>query len=613
MRRIGIAVLGLAFVLAMGVAVDAATVYVDSSNTAGPWDGTQAHPFNKIQDGINAASDGDTVLVADGTYTGAGNKALDFGGKAIVVTSQHGAGATIIDCGGSGRGVYFHNGEGSSSVVEGFTIRNGSVTGGWPDGCGGAILCYDHSSPTIRSNIIDSNSASSYGGGIACWNYSAPTISNNIIRENSAGLGGGGISCYGTPSVPVPTTHPTIINNTITGNSTGQADGGGIECNYYASPAIINNLVAGNVASRGGGGICADFFCSPTITNNTISGNSASNGGGIRSYSASSPTMVNNILWDNTAPVGKDGYLGGDPNYSTLTIRYCDVEGGQASIYVNTGSTLHWEEGNIDADPLFGNPYSGLAYDLQPGSPCLNAGTSTGAPSTDILGRPRPNPPGSNPDMGAYEQNAEATLAVELSSFTATPGDGQVTLRWVTESEVGHVGFHVYRALAEEGTYQRITEKLIEGVGMSIGTREYAFTDPNLTNGVTYWYQLEDVGFDGTTEMHGPISVTPEGEGFTPVEAAEMQALPAEFALSQNVPNPFNPATTIAYDLPKASDVTLTIFTVTGQQVAALVSGPQKAGHYEVRWDGSGCGDGVYLYRLEAGDFVETRRMLLLK
>ena len=69
----------------------------------------------------------------------------------------------------------------------------------------------------------------------------------------------------------------------------------------------------------------------------------------------------------------------------------------------------------------------------------------------------------------------------------------------------------------------------------------------------------------------------------------------------------------IPYDLPKASDVTLTIYSVTGQQVATVVSGHQEAGHSEVMWDGSSFATGVYLYRLEAGDFVKTRRMLLLK
>ena len=88
---------------------------------------------------------------------------------------------------------------------------------------------------------------------------------------------------------------------------------------------------------------------------------------------------------------------------------------------------------------------------------------------------------------------------------------------------------------------------------------------------------------------------------------------PERFSLLQNRPNPFNPITTIGYNLPEASDVRLTIYTVTGQRVAILVSGYQEAGYYEVVWDGSRFANGIYFYRLEAGAFVETRRMVLMK
>jgi hypothetical protein len=97
------------------------------------------------------------------------------------------------------------------------------------------------------------------------------------------------------------------------------------------------------------------------------------------------------------------------------------------------------------------------------------------------------------------------------------------------------------------------------------------------------------------------------------VEVLEGKAVPSGYTLSQNIPNPFNPLTTIAYDLPKPSDVTLTIYTITGQKVATMVSGRQEAGYYRVTWDGSGFGTGIYLYRLEAGSFAETKRMVVLR
>ena len=89
--------------------------------------------------------------------------------------------------------------------------------------------------------------------------------------------------------------------------------------------------------------------------------------------------------------------------------------------------------------------------------------------------------------------------------------------------------------------------------------------------------------------------------------------MPAHFILDQNYPNPFNPSTTIRYGLPHTSNVTLTVFNTLGQLVAQLVNGEQEAGYHEVRFDGTGLSSGVYFYRLKAGDFVETKRLMLMK
>jgi len=116
--------------------------------------------YPTMQAGIDAAAEGDTVLVADGTYTGGGNRDLDFGGVNMVVMSENGPEVTSIDCEGdsldSHRGFYFHSGEDSTAVVQGFTIRNGYAAGPWPKFVGGGIRC-DNSSPTIVGNTITEN------------------------------------------------------------------------------------------------------------------------------------------------------------------------------------------------------------------------------------------------------------------------------------------------------------------------------------------------------------------------------------------------------------------------------------------------------------------------
>jgi hypothetical protein len=168
-------------------------IYVDVENAADPCeDGSSAHPFDKIQEGLDAADDGDTVLVADGTYIGAGNKELDFAGKSVVLRATSGAASTTIDCGGSGRAFDFDDGETAGTAVIGFTI-----TGGDTD-YGGAIRC-DRSNPQFRDCIITGNTATAHGGGVYST-YSTLTFANCTISSsepNGIWAEYGGAKIYG--------------------------------------------------------------------------------------------------------------------------------------------------------------------------------------------------------------------------------------------------------------------------------------------------------------------------------------------------------------------------------------------------------------------------------
>ncbi|HOP47032.1 MAG TPA: right-handed parallel beta-helix repeat-containing protein [Desulfobacteraceae bacterium] len=391
-----------------------------------------------IQAAINAASDGDTVLVADGTYSGFWNTNLDFNGKAIKVSSENGPETCIIDGGNSARGFLFDKGEEGDSVVSGFTVTNGmsseghggaiymngtsptinncTVSGNWvsaDNGYGGGIYC-SGGAPIINSCIISGNIASGFGGigGGICCSGSSPTITNCTISGNSAydyGEGGGIDSNEGSP---------IIINCTISGNSAGYY-GGGIYCRGGAT-TISNCTVSGNTAGGGstwepvgdGGGIyCRDG--SPTITNCTISGNSTTYGGGGIYCRDTSPTITNCTISGNRAPgddIG-DGCGGGIYcRYTSPTITNCifwsdspqEICGGTPTITYSDIQGGYTGEGNIDADPLFVDP-NNANFHLTASSPCINAGNNNAAniPKTDKDGRQRII--GGTVDMGAYE------------------------------------------------------------------------------------------------------------------------------------------------------------------------------------------------------------------
>ncbi len=188
--------------------------------------------YSTVQDAINASANGDTVIIRPGTYV----ENIDFVGKAITVRSEQGHSVTAIDGNQADSVVTFASGETTSSVLEGFTVTNGtgSLIGAYPDG--GGIYCFG-ASPTIRGNVIAGNTATYYsGGGIACYNSSL-IIEDNVITGNSTSFGGG-VACYDSP-------FPIIEGNTITDNGAAFC-GGGIYCSF-SYPAIENNLIAENV------------------------------------------------------------------------------------------------------------------------------------------------------------------------------------------------------------------------------------------------------------------------------------------------------------------------------------------------------------------------------
>jgi hypothetical protein len=306
---------------------------------SGPAERNVPSQYSTIQAAINAAGVSDVVIVAPGTYTGDGNRDIDFLGKTITVRSTDPndpciVAATIIDCQGTNhRGFKFVSNEGRATILEGLTITDANIAVMCE---GGAGIYIDGASPTINKCVVTNNHA-------------------QLVPESLCFCYGGGIF-IGSGS------NPLITNCIISGNSVGNWGLGGGICGYYSAQATIHNCLINNNTALGyegmGGGIYSDTY-GLTVTNCTIANNSTTNNGsGVCGFA----TIKDSVIWSNTGI----NQIAGSPN-----ITYSDIQGGFAGT------------GNINADPCFvtgplgdyclSQTNAGQATN----SPCINAGSDT--------------------------------------------------------------------------------------------------------------------------------------------------------------------------------------------------------------------------------------------
>jgi hypothetical protein len=303
---------------------------------------------------------------------------------------------------------------------------------------------------------------------------------------------------------------------------------------------------------------------------------------------------------------------------ASVIIAWNDSRSGNTDIYaqkVSTTGTVQWTADGVPVSTATGNQ----------SSPILTSDALLGA----IVAWQDARNGTTNFDVYASRVFSDGSLPVQIQSFTAQllPGHLRVLLEWRTISEINNYGFYVQRRRDNEEQWTELPG-FVPGHGTTLEPQYYSYVDNTISETGLYHYRLRQVDLDGTSHFTPAILINVSS--VTSVD----ESAPRMFQLQQNYPNPFNPATRIAFSvwgsgLPagqagfeengsgfkvQGSEFTsLKVYDILGREVRTLVNENLQPGSYEVRWDATGMASGVYLYRLQAGEYAQTKRMVLMR
>ncbi len=598
--------------------------------------------YETIQEAIDFAEDGDTVLVAHGEYV----ENINIDDKEIYIVGDpvH-PGEVIIDGGDQGSVITIANIEDGNFSLVGFTIQNGAAEAG-----GGVFI--SRSNPNLHSLIIQNNVATDGGGGVYCTTESEPIIFDSVIRNNSVtdqrGLGGGGIAVWISTMLTVSVCEITdnvsassgggvmnwseiTLNNVLVSQNRSELTGGGF-VNAPEHRITLNDvIVEGNSAGDYGGGA---LLASRSITNmneSVFRDNSTGNGGGalwlieVDSFACSNTLFIgnearvgavlhsqnSNFVWlDHSTIVGNIASDG-----TILYTRFHGIDLTNSIVWANDGETfgvlddgsfrvsysavdgIDELNGNIDEDPLFFDPDEG-DYHLTEDSPCIDSGDPDSPEDPD----------GTRVDMGAYSFH-QRDIEVNLDELVFEPiEEGQIDSLGFVISNVGNSDLTISCSILNNSPdfiIQNEDEEMI--IESNSEFHQWVVFNPD---GARLFEAVLMIQSNDPDEEE--ILIRLHGEAFSDVKDGH-ELIPTEFAITGLYPNPFNSSTSISYSLPQSQQVNMNLYDMSGRLIETLYDEFQSVGNHSVLWDSRDFGSGIYLMQLQTVTETKTAKLIVIK
>jgi len=437
-----------------------------------------------------------------------------------------------------------------------------------------------NSNPIISNNRIER----SYEYGITMTTGCSPLIEwNELINNNSQNTSPKNQISIGTQG----NNSPTILHNKVQGgmfNKTGGISISTLFSGSSSSSEIAYNEIFNNsfgIAMTGSNPITC-YIHDNLIYDNNINPDVMVAGSGINTYGTAvvAPIISRNRIYGNwwgvTIQVGVSGQPAANPNLGNIE-NADTTDDGLNIIYGNIQGSNVYDLYNNTPDPIYAQNNDWGVYD-----------------STSIEDHIYHFVDDSTLGL-VYFMPFSGSIPVELASFSANVSGRNVMLNWITATELNNSGFEIERS-ADNLMWNKIGS--VSGKGTTTEKSYYSFEDNNPVNGKSY-YRLKQMDYDGSFEYSNTVEVDVN--------------IPIKFSLEQNYPNPFNPTTSIKYTINSKQNVQLSVYNVLGKEIALLVNEEKPAGNYEFNFDASNLSSGVYFYELRAGDFVDMKKMILIK